>query len=195
MAGISTANASKEGTMRRTARWVAILATGMIMAIPAGLRADDDDDITSKLPRPDSRPPRADARDRRPGRETSTTPSTSAAKASILDHPARRDRDRAERTQIPDLFPKGSTDPNSRALPAIWEKWDEFVKLAKQLEDQAQKLSAAAGAEDDEDLKASRRRCSVPARAATTSSASRRTRRRSKPVHHREHREALWSLW
>ena len=37
--------------MRRTARWVAILAaTGMIMAIPAGLRADDDDDVTNKLP-------------------------------------------------------------------------------------------------------------------------------------------------
>ena len=55
--------------------------------------------------------------------------------------------------QIPDLFPKGSTDPNSRALPAIWQNWDKFVALAKQLEDQATSLSNAAAAGDDENLK------------------------------------------
>lgn len=54
--------------------------------------------------------------------------------------------------QIPGLFPKGSTDPNSRALPAIWENWDKFQALSKQLEDEAAKVSAAAGNEDDEDL-------------------------------------------
>jgi cytochrome c556 len=55
--------------------------------------------------------------------------------------------------RIPSLFPKGSTDPNSRALPAIWENWDKFVALAKQFEDQANSLSSAAGDEDDENLK------------------------------------------
>src|SRR5262245_55996978 len=57
--------------------------------------------------------------------------------------------------QIPSLFPKGSTNPNSRALPAIWENgnWDKFVGLAKQLEDEAAKVSASAG-EDDENLPA-----------------------------------------
>lgn len=54
--------------------------------------------------------------------------------------------------QIPSLFPKGSTDPNSRALPAIWENWDKFTALAKQLEDQATSLSNAAAAGDDENL-------------------------------------------
>jgi len=55
--------------------------------------------------------------------------------------------------RIPDLFPKGSTGPNSRALPDIWEKWDGFVQLSKQLEDQAQSLSRAAGSGNDEKLK------------------------------------------
>lgn len=56
--------------------------------------------------------------------------------------------------QIPSLFPKGSTDPHSRALPAIWENanWDKFQQLAKQLEDQATSLSNAASAGDDENL-------------------------------------------
>ena len=55
--------------------------------------------------------------------------------------------------RIPDLFPKGSTDPNSRALPAIWEKWDTFVQLAKQLEERAQSLGNAAASGNDEKLK------------------------------------------
>jgi len=55
--------------------------------------------------------------------------------------------------RIPDLFPKGSLDPNSRALPAIWENWDKFVALAKQLEEQATSLSNAAGTGEAEELK------------------------------------------
>jgi cytochrome c556 len=55
--------------------------------------------------------------------------------------------------KIPSLFPPGSTDPNSRALPAIWDNWDKFVQLAKQLEDQADSLSRAAGSGNDEKLK------------------------------------------
>src|SRR5262245_48765571 len=31
--------------------------------------------------------------------------------------------------QIPGLFPAGSTSPQSRALPAIWERWSAFVAL------------------------------------------------------------------
>jgi cytochrome c556 len=55
--------------------------------------------------------------------------------------------------QIPSLFPKGSTDPNSRALPAIWQNWDKFQGLAKSLQDSAMSLSNAAAAGDDENLK------------------------------------------
>jgi cytochrome c556 len=58
-----------------------------------------------------------------------------------------------EAKKINALFPKGSTDPKSRALPAIWENWDKFVELAKQLETTSQSLSSAAAASDDEDLK------------------------------------------
>jgi cytochrome c556 len=54
--------------------------------------------------------------------------------------------------QIPRLFPKGSTDPRSRALPAIWDHWDKFVQLANQLQDQATSLSNAAGSGQDEKL-------------------------------------------
>ena len=55
--------------------------------------------------------------------------------------------------KIPSLFPPGSTAPSSRALPAIWDNWDKFVELSKQLEDQAQSLSSAAGSGNDEKLK------------------------------------------
>jgi cytochrome c556 len=54
--------------------------------------------------------------------------------------------------RIPSLFPKGSLNPNSRALPAIWEHWDKFDQLAKQLQHQAMSLSSAAGNGDAEDL-------------------------------------------
>jgi cytochrome c556 len=55
--------------------------------------------------------------------------------------------------RIPTLFPKGSTDPNSRALPKIWDNWDKFEQLAKQLQDRAMALSNAAGSQTDENFK------------------------------------------
>jgi cytochrome c556 len=55
--------------------------------------------------------------------------------------------------RIPGLFPKGSTDPHSRALPAIWDNWDKFDQLAKDLEHEATSLANAAGSEQDEKLK------------------------------------------
>ncbi len=39
--------------------------------------------------------------------------------------------------KIPALFPKGSLHENSRAKPEIWENWDRFVELAKDLENAA----------------------------------------------------------
>lgn len=35
--------------------------------------------------------------------------------------------------KIVSLFPKGSTDPKSRAKPEIWENWAEFERLATSL--------------------------------------------------------------
>ena len=140
--------------MRRTARWVAILATGMIMAIPAGLRADDDDDVTNKLPAGPIRDRHVlmhEIGDQAENINDAFNVGSEGCDTAILQLAGRVNA--LEVPRIADHFPKGSTDPNSRALPAIWTKWDDFVKLAKQLEDQAQKLSTAAGAEDDEDLK------------------------------------------
>lgn len=42
------------------------------------------------------------------------------------------------------LFPKGSTDPLSRAKPEIWEHWDTFQKNAKDLEARAGLVASAA---------------------------------------------------
>lgn len=137
--------------MRRTARVVAFLATGMLAIGPAGVRADD---ITDKLPPGPIRERHElmeEIGDQAENINNAFNVGSEGFDTSIIQRAGTTIAMDAHR--IPDLFPKGSTDPNSRALPKIWENWDEFVKLAKQLEDQAQKISAAAGAEDDEDLK------------------------------------------
>jgi len=46
------------------------------------------------------------------------------------------------------LFPQGSTSDKSRALPAIWEKWDDFKKDAADLKKAAAELADAAGKKD-----------------------------------------------
>jgi cytochrome c556 len=52
----------------------------------------------------------------------------------------------AEAPKIPGLFPKGSTHPESRAKPEIWEHWDKFVQLSKDMEAAAGKVAATAKA-------------------------------------------------
>ena len=54
------------------------------------------------------------------------------------------DKISAAASKIPALFPKGSTDPKSRAMPAIWEHWDKFEGLTKELGARASELAAAA---------------------------------------------------
>jgi cytochrome c556 len=51
--------------------------------------------------------------------------------------------------KIPGLFPKGSTQGKTKALPEIWEKPDDFAKAAKNLSKAAGELAAAAKAKDD----------------------------------------------
>ena len=51
--------------------------------------------------------------------------------------------------QVLDLFPPGSTSEKSRALPAIWEKWDEFSKNPGKVKKAAGELAEAAKAKDD----------------------------------------------
>ena len=51
--------------------------------------------------------------------------------------------------KVNDLFPKGSTSDKSRALPAIWEKWDEFSKNPAKVKKAANDVADAAKAKDD----------------------------------------------
>jgi cytochrome c556 len=49
---------------------------------------------------------------------------------------------------IPSLFPKGSDQGKTAALPGIWEKWDEFTKHADDLKTEATMLASAAQSGD-----------------------------------------------
>jgi len=46
--------------------------------------------------------------------------------------------------KIPEQFPKGSLQKPTEALPAIWEKWDDFKGHADNLAELAGELEAAA---------------------------------------------------
>lgn len=139
--------------MRSTARWLAIVSICM-MASALGLAVADDHEGHDKLPA-------GPIRERHEMMEAIGDQSEDINNAfnvgaegfdtGIIQRSAQQIALNAHR--IPALFPKGSTDPNSRALPAIWENWDKFQALAKQLEDQANSLSSAAADEDDENLK------------------------------------------
>jgi cytochrome c556 len=63
--------------------------------------------------------------------------------------PAAAEKLVATSTQIPDLFPQGSLNPNtSRAKPEIWQKWPEFEGNAKTLNAKAKQLAATAKSGD-----------------------------------------------
>ena len=51
---------------------------------------------------------------------------------------------------VPDMFPKGSDQPPTNALPAVWEKPDEFKAAAQKVHDLAQKLADAAKGGDQQ---------------------------------------------
>lgn len=50
--------------------------------------------------------------------------------------------------EIPELFPEGSTEAPSEALPSIWRDWDAFTGLAADLEERADALAEAAASAD-----------------------------------------------
>ena len=55
---------------------------------------------------------------------------------------------------VGDLFPAGSGQGNTAALPAIWEKPDDFRKAAQAFTDTSAKLAAAAKSGDMDAVKA-----------------------------------------
>lgn len=44
---------------------------------------------------------------------------------------------------MPHMFPEGSLDKPTEALPVIWTQWDRFTELSSQLERDALELAAA----------------------------------------------------
>jgi cytochrome c556 len=51
---------------------------------------------------------------------------------------------KAAAARVPSLFPPGSRDGHTEARAAVWERWPEFVAAAQGLEQEAEKLAAAA---------------------------------------------------
>ncbi|MCW9045221.1 MAG: cytochrome c [Alphaproteobacteria bacterium] len=47
-------------------------------------------------------------------------------------------------THIPRMFPKGSNEGPSEALPNIWQEWDRFEEIAQQLQKDADMLASAS---------------------------------------------------
>ena len=45
---------------------------------------------------------------------------------------------------MPHMFPEGSLDKPTEALPVIWTQWDRFTDIAKQLNSDALALAAAS---------------------------------------------------
>jgi cytochrome c556 len=41
---------------------------------------------------------------------------------------------------LPDLFPDGSIEGSSEALPAIWQQWDDFMSLSDRTKTNAERL-------------------------------------------------------
>ena len=48
--------------------------------------------------------------------------------------------------EMPGLFPEGSLDKPTGALPVIWARWDDFTGMAKKMETDALALAEAAKA-------------------------------------------------
>jgi cytochrome c556 len=64
---------------------------------------------------------------------------------SRTDHLTRDAAALAELTRdIPTLFPEGSGDGDTRALPDIWADWAKFEEAAKTTHERAQELAAVA---------------------------------------------------
>ena len=62
---------------------------------------------------------------------------------------------KAVSADIPALFPEGSLQKPSEALPAIWENWDDFSKQATQFHERVIALESAVQGNDLNQVKSS----------------------------------------
>ncbi len=69
-------------------------------------------------------------------------------KGSLADAAAAAQHIADDASEIPSWFPAGSGQGDTKALPIVWEKPDEFAAHAKTLGELASKLQAAAAAGD-----------------------------------------------
>ena len=139
--------------MRGTATWLATLSVCVLVLAAGVIAADETKHDHSKLPPGPIRERHELMETQGEPAENITTALNGAAEGmdtGVIQRDGQAIAQSAHR--IPSLFPKGSTDPNSRALPVIWEKWDQFEQFAKQLEHDAQSLSNAAGQGEAEEL-------------------------------------------
>jgi cytochrome c556 len=139
--------------MRSTAMWLAVVSVCLWALVPGVVSAHDDKDDSSKLPPGPIRERHELMETQGQQAEAINTAMNDAAMGvdtGVIQVEAQAIAGSAHR--IPSLFPKGSTDPNSRALPVIWEKWPQFEQFAKDLEHDAQSLSNAAGSGQAEQL-------------------------------------------
>ena len=44
-------------------------------------------------------------------------------------------------SHMPEMFPEGSIEPPTEALPIIWQEWDEFVVISDKLKTDAKQLA------------------------------------------------------
>ncbi|MGH7785866.1 MAG: c-type cytochrome [Candidatus Binatia bacterium] len=139
--------------MRSMAKWWMGLAVGMSVLLPGALSADDHEGHAKLPPGPiaDRHELMEGIGDQAQTINDGFLMGAEGFQVAVVQRAA--EQIAASATRIPGLFPKGSTDPNSRALPAIWENWDKFVALSKQLEETATSLARAADSDQNEELR------------------------------------------
>ncbi len=140
--------------MRRTATWLVNLAVGLWISAAVTAGADPAQHAHDDLPAG----PIRDRHDLMEGIGKQAEAINNALKAGATGgHVATIETAAkamaADAKKIPALFPPGSTDPKSRALPAIWENWKTFEEGADSLEKSANALATSAASGDTKDLK------------------------------------------
>ena len=118
---------------------VAVLATGALIAGPGGAVAADADKVIAY------RKMVMGATGAHIGAIASVVKGETAYGAHVGDHARAL---AALARMMPDTFPEGTADGDTRAKPEIWQDWAKFTAAAKALETAAMDLAAVADSGD-----------------------------------------------